>query len=273
LQEYLSKDKKLLFYNKKIMQYDVASLTPCPRRTPMIHTISLNGRLHRLLLAVALLLTLAGCQVADALHFSYANATAKHHWADEQQTTEVPFTLVDNHILLPVSLNGSEPLQFVLDSGAAANVIIDSRVGTGPDPVAHVVPDTTVEVGALSLAGTSAIFLSLDSIPFFADLDQVYFDGVIGAPFFTRFLVEIDYDRQRVRFTEPSAAPESPRDNSDWRSVPLAIESGVPYMAARVDSGLGEPADVKLLVDTGFRGALSLTPDTSVCRRRWRECG
>jgi hypothetical protein len=165
----------------------------------------------------------------------------------------------------------------VLDSGAGASVIIDSRgsralqlemggeisvsgVGTGPDPVARIVPDTAFSIGGVSLAGQSVIFLPLDSIPFFDDLDDVYFDGVIGAPFFTRFVIEIDHDRKLISFTEPSVAAGQFGD--EWQEVALEIQYGAPYMTAQVDAGMSSPVDVKLLVDTGFRGALSLTPST-----------
>ena len=229
---------------------------------------------------MALLLCLSGCQLVEMARFSYANAKSTHEWANDQLTTTVPFTLVDDHIILPVRVNGSEPLNFVLDSGAGAMAIIDSRasralklelgaevpvsgVGTGPDPVAHIVTDTGFSAGALSLQGLSVIYLPLDAIPFFDDLDDVYFDGVIGAPLFSRFVVDIDYDRQLITFTEPSAAAERLAALGDsWQEAPLQIESGLPYMTARVDPGEGASVEVKLLVDTGFRGALSLTPAT-----------
>jgi len=234
----------------------------------------------RLFLAVVLLAAISGCQVVHMARFTYDNANSTHQWASDRHTTTVPFTLVDNHIIVPVQVNGSDPLNFVLDSGAAATVIIDSRhsrslqlemggqltvsgVGTGTDPVAYIVRDTAVSLGEVSLEGHSVVYLPLDSIPFFEDLDDVYFDGVIGAPFFSRFVVEIDYDRSLISFTEPPIGEYLPSSiGDDWREVPLQIESGVSYMTAQVEAGGGEPVAVKLLVDTGFRGALSLTPAT-----------
>ncbi|MEE4144613.1 MAG: aspartyl protease family protein, partial [Halieaceae bacterium] len=231
-------------------------------------------------LGAALLLCLGGCQLIEMARFSYANARSTHQWANGQASTTVPFRLVDDHIILPVRVNGSEPMDFVLDSGAGAVVIIDSRasrdlqldmggelsvsgVGTGPDPVARIVGDTGFSLGDLRLQGLSVIYLPLDAIPFFDDLDDVYFDGVIGAPFFSRFVVEIDFDRQLITFTEPSAAAGHLAQLGDnWREEPLQIDSGLPYIMARVDPGEGEPVEVKLLVDTGFRAALSLTPAT-----------
>jgi len=227
---------------------------------------------------IALAILVSGCQLADMARFSYANATATRHWANSLHSTSVPFTLIDNHIILPVRVNGSESLNFVLDSGAGATVIIDSHgsralplkqdgelpvsgVGTGPGFTAGVVADTSLSIGALSLDGLSVVYLPLASIPFFDDLDDVYFDGVIGAPFFSRFIIDIDFDQGLVTFTEPSAAVDRLANlDQNWREVPLQVDSGLPYITAQVATGTGEPFDAKLLVDTGYRGVLSLTP-------------
>jgi len=236
-------------------------------------------RVRRGLLAMSMLL-LSGCQLADMAQFTYANATATHHWDDETQTTSLPFELVDDHIVLPVRVNGSEPMNFVLDSGAAASLILESHntsdlplelgaeltvsgVGTGPDPVARIVSDTRLSLGSAQLEGLSVIYLAQSSVPFFDNLDEVYFDGVIGAPVFERFVVEIDYDQRLIHFSEPgSARARAGLAREGWRELPLEIASGVPYLSTRVTAASGHPVDVKLLVDTGYRGPVSLTPST-----------
>ena len=251
------------------------------RQTPVNAAKPTFNRPLKQLLAIASALLLGGCQLVDMARFSFANASATHQWPDPQQTTSVPFRLVDNHIILPVSVNGSAPLDFVLDSGAAATVIMDSRAtralhlqmagelsvsgtGTGPHPTARIVPGVSTTVGGLSLDGQAAIFLPLDAVPFFNELDDVYFDGVIGAPFFERFTIEIDHDQRLVSFSEPTVTAQRTRDDAgDWREVALQIDAALPYLTARVDPGEGPPITLKLLVDTGFRGTLSLTPSSS----------
>ena len=155
-------------------------------------------------LALASMMLLSGCQLADMVQFTYANAVATHSWADEGRSTTVRFEMIDDHIVLPVSINDSEPLNFVLDSGAAATVVLESRhtrtlplelgpeisvsgVGDGPDPVARIIEGADLSLGSVRLEGLSVIYLPLESVPFFNNFDEVYFDGVIGAPFFERF--------------------------------------------------------------------------------------
>lgn len=227
-----------------------------------------------------LILALGACQLAEMAKFAFANANASHQWVGKAQSTTVRFEMVDDHIVLPVRVNGSEPLSFVLDSGAGASVIFESHhtqvlplefsgelpvsgVGTGPAPTAQIIKDTELKVGDLSLQGLSLVYLKLSEVTLFENLDEVYFDGVIGAPFFERFVTEIDYDRQTIRFSEPdSEFSDSVRQDSGWDSLPLEIEFGVPYLTTTVSTTSEQPISVKLLVDTGYRGPISLTTDT-----------
>jgi hypothetical protein len=232
---------------------------------------------------VAVLLPLLpGCQLADMAQFTYANAIATHQWKSEVQSTTVQFELVDGHIILPVIVNSGEPLRFVLDSGAGATVLLESPgtgslslnlgaevavsgVGNGPDPVAHIVADTDLSIGNVLVEDLAVIYLPLDSVPFFENVDEIYFDGVIGASIFDRFTIHIDYDQQLIEFSEPDPARTMTRlDDDDWREIPVEIQSGVPYMHTQIQLEAGPLVEVKLLVDTGFRGPVSLTPETHV---------
>ena len=230
--------------------------------------------------AVGSIFLLGGCQLADVAQFSYANATATHQWVGDARSTTLHFDLIDDHIVLPVRINDSEPLNFVLDSGAAATVILESRgtrtlplemagevpvsgVGNGPDPRAFFVKDADLSIGSVRLEGLSAVYLPLSSVPFFENLDEVYFDGVIGAPFFERFAIAIDYDRQLISFSESGDVAGRPhRGSQGWQELPLQVESGLPYLVTQIGIGPDQSAEVKLLVDTGYRGPVSLTPDT-----------
>lgn len=231
-------------------------------------------------LALGSIVLLGGCQLADMAQFTYANTVATHSWAGEERSTTVRFEMIDDHIVLPVSINDSESLSFVLDSGAGATVILESRhtralplelgpeisvsgVGDGPDPVARIIKGADLSLGAVRLEDLSVIYLPLESVPFFNNMDEVYFDGVIGAPFFERFVVEIDYDRQQITFSEPgSAATQIDQRDVDWQEIALEISSGVPYLTTQIGAGQKQSVEVKLLVDTGYRGPVSLTPDT-----------
>jgi hypothetical protein len=188
----------------------------------------------------------------------------------------VAFELINNHIIVPVSINGSNPLRFVLDSGAAATVIVDSHrsrllalrrsgalelagAGSGFVSRANIVAGTRVSVGSLSLLDQSVISIPLEAIPFFDELDEVYFDGIIGYDFLRRFAVEINYDQMQVVIAESDnyQSPfESPAD--DWQTLALEVSGGMPFLTTQVSTAPGETIGVKLLVDTGSTGSFSL---------------
>lgn len=228
---------------------------------------------------VAVLLSLlGGCQLTTMAKFSYVNATSDHEWTGEAKRTRVPFKLVNNHIMVPVSINGSAPLDFVLDSGAAATVVTESHstkslaltlgdelplsgAGSGFKSVANIVEDTDVAVSDLRLMEQSVIRISTAAMPFFDSMDEVYFDGVIGYDFFRRFIVDIDYDEMAVTFYEPSAfEPNRVMSGDDWQALPLDVESNMPYLTTKVTNTKNQKVDVKLLVDTGSTGSVSLAP-------------
>lgn len=226
------------------------------------------------------MVAMSGCQLANMAKFGYDNATATYVWEADERTTTLPFKLIDDHIILPVRVNGSDPLNFVLDSGAAASVIFESRAtdklslelggtlpvsgaGAGPDPVAYVAPVRDLSLGHIHVKELSLVYLPIASVPFFSNLDEVYFDGVIGAQFFSRYIVEIDHDQKLITFIEPETEAALDRvSGPQWQSLPLTITSGLPYLNTQVKSESGDEVTVKLLVDTGFRGALSLNPAT-----------
>ena len=222
------------------------------------------------------LLSLSGCQLLDMASFSYTNATSEHAWAGSERVTSVPFELVNNHIIVPVSINGSEPLNFVLDSAAAATVVVDSRrsrelqlpsagevrvsgTGSGPQPTANIVKGAEVSIGSVSLLAQSLISLPLEALPFFEELDEVYFDGIVGYDFLRRFVVEVNYDQMRVVLAETDnyQSPFHGRATT-WQTLPLYVDGAMPYLSAVVHQHPAEAQAVKLLVDTGSTSSFSL---------------
>lgn len=230
--------------------------------------------------SLALALLTSGCQLLDMARLSYVNGTSKHEWAGPERSTTVPFKLVNNHIIVPVQINGSEPLNFVLDSGAAATVITESHnsrqlelidaaevplegAGSGFVSMATIVEDTRVSVGSVSLLGQSVIRIPLSAIPFFDELDEVYFDGIIGYDFLRRFVVEINYEEMQVIFSASDAVQSQIADTDDeWQVLPVEIKGGMPYITTELSTAQGNTVSVKFLVDTGSTGSFSLIPDS-----------
>lgn len=236
--------------------------------------------LRRLAVAAAVLFCLGGCQLADYASMSLANARADTSWNTKAGYTEVPFRVLNDHILVPVSVNGSETLEFVLDTGADMTVLMDSvpvqalslepdsripisGTGQGFDAYADIVTDVSLSLGELSLNGLSVIHIPMQATAFFENREQIYFDGVIGYEFFQRFLVRIDYDRGVVGFYDREHFHSRQLiATGDWVSVDMPLRGTMPYVQLEMVQSSGRKLDLELLLDTGSTGTLSLSPDS-----------
>ena len=179
-----------------------------------------------------------------------------------RDAVEVPFEIESGWMVIPVSANGSRPLRFVLDSGAGGAAITNPEIvnslslnivgkmqvrgagGGGAAAEVSVAENVTFGIGGIELAnGSLAIHASRSG-----------FDGIIGRPIFANLVVEVDWEKQVVRFFEPARYKYS----GSGTILPLTFDDGGrPYTMASVTTG-AKTIPVKLVVDTGGSHALSL---------------
>src|SRR5262249_31441978 len=135
--------------------------------------------------------------------------------ATAAQSRRISAELNNNLIYLPVSVNGSAPLWFILDSGAD-NFVVDARsaVSLGLKPTRSV---TVNGFGEQKVSASIANHVSLriggeefhDKVVVVYPFDQLEsvvgrrIDGVIGSDVFRRFVVEIDYENHDVTLFDP----------------------------------------------------------------------
>ena len=238
--------------------------------------MKLKPRFLKLLALTLFTSVLSGCQLYQAAKFSYTNSTSTHKWLSNNNTTQVPFILVSELIIVPVSINGSKPLDFVFDTGAAATVILESNnthlltlksdskldiAGGGEDfqSIANVVPNIDVALGEIELIDQTIIHLPISSVPFFKDSDSVFFDGIIGYDFLKRFAIKIDYDKAVITLSEQTdfAKTETEHDIS-WQRLPISIEGDMSYVSVNAQLSTKQTTPLKLLIDTGFSGTFEI---------------
>lgn len=124
--------------------------------------------------------------------------------------TEIPFRYADGMIWVKLAVAGqSEPLNFLLDSGAGASVLdlgtarrlgvklgrSENVQGVAGRAVAYRVNDLAATVGTVSAPRS---MLALDLAEISAGLHQ-RIDGLLGADFFLRRIVQIDYAAAKIR--------------------------------------------------------------------------
>jgi hypothetical protein len=238
--------------------------------------MKLSPRMFNLFGVILFTTVLSGCQLYQAAKFSYTNGTSDHTWLNQSKTTQVPFTLVAELIIVPVSINGSKPLNFVFDSGAAATVILESDntdvltlksvskldisgAGESFQSVANLVPNINVTLGEVELIEQTIIHLPISSVPFFKDKDSVFFDGIIGYDFLKRFTIKIDYENMIIKLSEQTdfAKIETEHDKN-WQQLPIDIEGGMSYVTVDAKLTSEKETPITLMIDTGFSGTFEI---------------
>lgn len=179
---------------------------------------------------------------------------------------DLPFEFNANKIYLPVQVNGAGPFWFILDSGASFDALDKDRavaagVQTYGGSTVRGAGEQLVEVtsargvslrlGGREVAGEGLAVLPLNSL--LSNSEGRAVDGLLGHGFFSRFVVEIDYARQRVSLYEPDTY--SP---AGGEVIPLEIDRDHALVTATVTTADGRSIRDRLMVDTGFRTGLTL---------------
>src|SRR5437016_794862 len=182
---------------------------------------------------------------------------------------EVPFEISGNWMVIPVSINGSRPLRFVLDTGAQGTVLQNPEIadslnfkitgkmavrgagGAGAGREASIAENVTLNIGGIELSNGRLVVSPASS----DSRTMATHDGVIGRTVFATLVVEVDWEKRTVRFYEPSKY----KYTGTGTILPLTFdEGGRPYTSASVAVADDKLIPVKLVVDTGGSHVLSL---------------
>lgn len=184
--------------------------------------------------------------------------TQNDRFAQGQQSS-FSFDWRNDIIFLPVRLNGSKPLSFVLDSGSA-RMLVDRTVannlglkstgsgsmqgaGAGRVPIEFI---RGVNIGLPGLESANYEFSTIDLQPLQGSLG-VKVDGILGYELFRRFVVTVDYASKILTVTLPTAF--QPGDSA--QSLPLELRNKWAFV--RGDLVLPGPVTVQdnFMVDSG----------------------
>jgi predicted aspartyl protease len=181
----------------------------------------------------------------------------------------VAIELNGNHVVVPVECQGRR-LSFVLDTGAGSSFIDLGRAralglavgssfragGVGPGSTAGAV--LTRPVAAKVIAGDSSVDASIG-----AALDMAAIaahagrdiDGILGADFIRRFVLEIDYEHERLRLHDPLAFSYQGLGST----VPLTFRNQFPIVRASLQLPGDVSIDVDAILDVGSSLAVAVT--------------
>jgi hypothetical protein len=184
------------------------------------------------------------------------------------QASDIPIELAGVHIFLQGTINDSDPLWFVLDTGASVSCI-DSKLasdlgfqlegkimggGAGEKKVeVNLVKDATFRVQGVELLGQTVAAVALGDI-----LEKRFgrpIDGILGYDFISRFVVSIDYLGRKLDLYQ--------RDGWECKGsgtvIPIRLVGSSPHCDATITVGGREPIKCDLLVDIGAGSALAFS--------------
>jgi hypothetical protein len=179
--------------------------------------------------------------------------------ATSGKAATIPFTYVDNRIVIECTIDGEGPFAMILDTGsptiavtpeAAARLRIRvSDAGTVTGAGNHAAKNGRTEIATLSLGSVSFKKLQADVLDLTEIRTKLHFphlDGILGYPVLRNFASYIDVDDQTITLSQ--TAPDAPRDATITR-----FEGVLPEIGGVID-GIA----AKILVDSGDRSSLTL---------------
>lgn len=187
----------------------------------------------------------------------------------------VPFEIHNNLIVINILLNNALPLKFILDTGVRTTVLTEKSLtdllnltysrkitipGAGGERLvdAYVANNVTSNISGMVGRGHSMLVLERDLLQLKNYLG-VSVHGVLGYELFSRFIVEVNYDRKVVTFHDP----DSFRKRRGYQELPMIIEDTKPYYYLNVTLRGNKVYRGKFMLDTGASHAVMIDERSS----------
>lgn len=182
---------------------------------------------------------------------------------DSGDHVALPAEFMNNLIIVKVSVNNSEPLKFLVDTGAGMSVLnvrtaarlklkkadnLDAT-GVGGSVQGFLAKPVTLSVPGVKVLNQPIAVLPLD---FPCELQDIV--GIIGYDFIKAFVVEIDYEAKTLDLFDPARYQYKGRGDV----VTLIMKDNTPRIHARVSLPNARSMDGLFEVDTGSDGTLSI---------------
>ena len=193
---------------------------------------------------------------------------------DGQRYEKVRFRLVNNLIIIPVAVNGTE-LSFILDSGVSSPILFNL---SDQDSVQiNNVSEIRIKglgqgkpIDALSSNGnlfqlknvvnrSQPLYVVMDRGLNFSPALGIPIHGIIGYDLFKDFIVDINYAKKVIKFHDPRFYQN--RKGRQTEALSLTVTKKKAYIDGEVYLDDGEQVPVKLLLDTGSSDAIWLFED------------
>lgn len=185
---------------------------------------------------------------------------------------KIPVEVVNNIVLLPLRINGSFEMNFILDTGVRTTILTEPMIssflsldsiqnvkvrGLGEGDAIDAVLARNVDMSLPGLIGKGINMIVLpQGVISYSEMFGKPVFGIIGYEIFGQFVVEIDYQQKYIKLYDPFAF--KPKRKWKKNSLPIEIRKGKPYVQATMIDHEGEEINSEWLIDTGASQAVAL---------------
>jgi hypothetical protein len=188
---------------------------------------------------------------------------------------QFPIEIHNNLVVVPMILNGQLPLKFILDTGVRTTILTEKAysdilnlvytrkytiAGPGGENLvdAYVTNNVSLDMPGVRGRGHAMLVLEKDYLELRNYLGTDV-HGIIGYELFSRFIVEIDYERKQLTLM----LPERFRPGKKFQWLPITIEDTKPYVTVSLSMNDTTSLAAKLLIDSGASHGLFLETESS----------
>jgi PDZ domain/Aspartyl protease len=187
----------------------------------------------------------------------------------EQNKITIPFRLIHNLIVIPLFINDSDTLHFILDSGVkttlltelpagdsldlkVAKKMIITGLGNSEPSIAYHTFNNTINLKGIKGMNQDILVLEEDKL-FLSKSLGMDVNGLIGYDFFKSFIVEIYYSRRKLIIRKPGDL----KLKQKMSRIPFEIKNKKPYIQAEIKIN-DKILKKEFLVDLGASYACSV---------------
>ncbi|MGM0620066.1 MAG: aspartyl protease family protein [Bacteroidota bacterium] len=185
----------------------------------------------------------------------------------------IDFKTASNLIIIPVTINESDTLNFILDTGVRFPIITElpfvnklnlnylmpvqvKGLGEGHELTAYRSGNNTMKLNGLT-ARNQEVQMIIDENFQISHMLGIPVHGLIGFNLFKDYIVKIDYPGEKITLFKPEYYKY--RDRRKDIIMPLHLENNKPFVRTSIVTDDLQEVPVKLLVDTGASDAIWLS--------------
>ena len=188
----------------------------------------------------------------------------------------IKFKSASNLVIIPVTINESDTLNFILDTGVRFPIITElpfvnklnlnylmpvqiQGLGEGEGLTAYRSSNNSIKIQGLT-AWNQEVQMIIDENFQISHMLGIPVHGLIGFNLFKDYIVQIDYGNDKLTLYRPEHYRY--RDRRKDIILPLHLEANKPFVRTNIVTDDLQEVPVKLLVDTGASDALWLSKNS-----------